>query len=270
MADTINIPPVILEDSVLNVTDKLKLLTNEALGSDSIYMRAKDTFRELLDDKNLTKTDYAQQASQFISQLAIATTQQVITGAINWAIKEKEMAYSLAKMKSEIQLDLAQVEQIKANIVKTDKDIELSKANVTATLANSIRKNGRVETYAADGYTPLTLMNEGAEYTQMLAIDANKYATLADSYRKSGVVEISTTADGVTKGISGNLAGYTEAQEEFARRQIKSFEDSKRNHAANAMCQMIGQMLSAETAPLAEDVNRWRQAIDYLNTNTPS
>lgn len=264
----ISIPLVTLVDSKLDVSTKVQILTNEALGAESIYMRAKDTFKELLEGRHLSEADYAQFASQFISQLAVSITQQVITGAIQWAQHEQEMAYNLAAIKVQMEVNLIQIEQTKANICKTEKETALTCANITATLATSIRKNGRVATYADDGCTPLTLYAEGSEYSQMLAIEANKYSTLADSYRKSGIVDIAII-DGVEKGVSGNNAGYTDAQEEFARRQVKSFEDSKRNHAANASSQMIGQLLSAEIAPDPQYVTQWNTAMSYLNTNTP-
>lgn len=271
MADcNVTIPSVILEDGTLDVVSKFKTLTDEALGTNSIYMRAKDTFKELFDGKKISEAEYAQVASQFISQLAVATTQQVMTGAIQWAQAENDNPYNQAKVKADADLALAQIERTKAEICKIEKEAELQCANITATLATSIRKNGRVATSDVNNpCVPLTLMNEGTELAQAKAIDAQKYATLADAFRKSGVVTIGTTADGVEKGTTGDNAGYTDAQEEFARRQVLSFEDSKRNHAVNAMSQMIGQMLSAEVAPEAADINRWRTGVDYLLTTTP-
>jgi len=266
----VNIPIPPLVDVELDVVNKIKILTDEALGTNSIYMRAKDTFKELLEGRHLSEAEYAQVASGFISQLAVATTQQVLQSALQWAQQEKEMPYTLAATKAQTQTAMAQIEQTKANICKIDKDRELICANITATLASSIRKNGKVTNYKEDGCTPLELANEGSEYAQMKAIEAQKYATLADTYRKSGVVSIATTSDGIDKGVDGDLKGYTNAQEGFARRQIKSFEDSKRNHAANAASQMIGQLLSAEVAPDPEHVQKWVKAMDYLTTDTPS
>lgn len=262
------LPSVTLVDGTLDIVDKFKTLTDEALGTNSIYMRAKDTFKELFDGKKINESEYAQLASQFVSQLAVATTQSVMQGAIQWAQTEKEMAYSLASAKAQADLTLANVEKTKYEICKIQKDIDLQCANITATISTNIRKNGRVATYGTDGCTPLTLMDEGTEIVQAQAIEAQKYSTLADAYRKSGIVDIATTVDGVEKGVAGNEAGYTDAQEDFARRQITSFEDSKRNHAVNAMSQMIGQMLSAEVAPEAADITRWRTGVDYLLTNS--
>lgn len=263
------LPTVTLVDSTIEVASKVKILTDQVLGTDSVYMRAKDTFKELLEGRHLSEAEYAQFASQFISQLAVNSTQQIVQGALQWAQQEKEMAYSLASMKAQADASLAQIEQAKANICKLEKETDLTRANITATLATSIRKNGRVATYADDGYTPLTLLDEGSEYAQMLALDAQRYSTLSDSYRKSGVVTIGISTDGIEKGMSGDDYGYTKAQTEFAERQVKSFEDSKRNHAVNASSQLLGQLLSAEIVPTPEFVAQWNAAMSYLNTTTP-
>lgn len=264
------LPEATLVDGTIEVVDKIKLLSEVALATDSIYMRAKDTFKELLDGRKINEDTYAKLAGEFASQLAVSTIQQVIQGGITWAEQEKSLTYSLAKSKADTSVSLANREMIGHQICQIDKETELKCAQVTATVAGSIRDNGRVATYNVDNpCIPLTLEDEGMKYDQGAVYKAQTYTGLADAYRKSGIVTISTTTDGVTKGTAGDALGYTNAQEAYARRQIKSFEDSKRNHAANSSSQMIGQMLSAEVAPATEDVARWRTALDYLNTNTP-
>lgn len=271
MACNTTLPTSATVDGALTVVDKFRLLSEEATGTTSVYMKAKDTFRELFEGKKINETDYANLAGQFISQLAVATTQQVMQGALQWAQQEKELPYSLAQIKANTEATMAQREKTKYEICNLEKQTELQCANITATIASSIRKNGRVATSdPTNPCMPLTLADEGSEYAQMKALEAQNYATLADAYRKSGVVAIGTTADGVKKGITGDEAGYTNAQDKFARRQIISFEDSKRSHAANAVSQMIGQLLAQETVPSTEYVTQWNTAIAYLNTNSPT
>ncbi len=266
----VTLPIATLKDGTIDIVSKIKTLSSAALDTDSVYMRAKDTFKELFDSKQINVDTYSTVASQFISQLAVSTTQQVIQGAIQWATQEKELAYSLAQTEAQANLIVAQREQVRAEICKLEKEAELQCANITATLATSIRKNGRVATSSTDNpCIPLTLENEGSEYTQMKMLDAQKYSTLADAYRKSGIVQIGTDTDGMSKGTSGNESGYTNAQDKYARRQILSFEDSKRSHAANAVSGMIGQLLASEVVPAETYVQQWNTAVGYLNTNTP-
>jgi hypothetical protein len=156
-------------------------------------------------------------------------------------------------------------------IDKIIKEIDATCKQSAATMATSIRDNGRIETYAADGCTPLTLMNEGTKWDQKAVYQAQAYAALSDAYRKSGVVQIGTDGDGTIKGLSGTSTGYTDAQDKYARRQILSFEDSKRSHAVNALSQTIGQLLATDIVPdQATIINKFNAAIDYLNSNTPA
>ena len=260
----------ILADGTLDVIEKYRLISEAALGIDSIYMRAKDTFKELLDGKNLTGAEYAEYASQFISQLATSTTQSAMNTAMQWSQHEKENAYALALTKANIDVAIANEALIQQQILASEKDVQAKCAQITATIASSIRENGTVATYAADGCTPTALGNNGTKYAQMRAQEANMYATLSDAFRKSGVVQIGTDTDGVIKAMSGDAAGYTNAQDKFARRQILSFEDSKRNHAANAVSTLIGQLLASDIVPAANYVTQWDTALAYLNTPTPS
>ncbi len=140
-------------------------------------------------------------------------------------------------------------------------------------MAQSIRENGRVETYDPDEpCKPVTLYDEGLKYFQTRQVEADSYRIFADSYRKSGVVGISIDPqDQVEKGMtgtthdeSGEAAGYTTQQIANAERQRIAYEDSKLNHAANSAASMIGQMLSTENTVYTEDVCRWRSAVDQL------
>jgi hypothetical protein len=271
MSYTQTLPTATQEDGTLDVVSKFNTLTETALGIDSIYMRAKDTFKELLDGSKLTGPQYAELASQFISQLATTTTQQVLQGAMQWAQQEKELAYSLAKIEADTALTMANRMMVGYQIDKIIKEIDATCKQSAATMATSIRDNGRIETYAADGCTPLTLMNEGTKWDQKAVYQAQAYAALSDAYRKSGVVQIGTDGDGTIKGLSGTSTGYTDAQDKYARRQILSFEDSKRSHAVNALSQTIGQLLATDIVPdQATIINKFNAAIDYLNSNTPA
>lgn len=271
MADcNITLPIASLENATLDLVPKMRELSEAALGTDSIYMRAKDTFKELLDSEKIDETLYAEKAANFITQLSVTTTQSIIQAALQYAIKEKEMAYEMAHVKATTELTQAQREKLKSDICLVEAEKDLKCANITATMAGSLRDNGQITAYDPNNTCiPIGLSDEGTKYEQSLFIQSQKYANLADAYRKSGVVQIATDTDGVNKGISGTVDdGYTDAQEAFARRQIISFEDSKRNHSANAMAQMIGQLLSNEIVPTSDFLTEWHTAIDYLNSPT--
>lgn len=273
MACDIELPAstsVLPTDTSMDVIGKFKLLSEAALATDSIYMRAKDTFKELFDDTKMTNSEYAQAASTFISQLAVSTTNQAMDAAIKWADQEKKYIYEVEAIKANAELVMAQREKMKYDICLAQEETKLKQAQVKAAMSASIRDNGRILTYENDGYTPASLRDEGTKFLSQMLQSSQTYATLADAYRKSGVVEIAPIEAGslVWRGISGDQQGYTLAQEKFAKRQILSFEDSKRSHAANAVSQMISQLLAQEVVPDAQFIEQWNRAISYLTLNS--
>lgn len=261
---------VTLEKVELDVVGKFKKLTEAALGTKSFYMRAKDTFRELFSDDKNWSSDYAKLASNMVGSAEASTTSAMMQLALQWAKEEKELSYSLSLIKAQIEHTMSQAAQAVATTAQIDKETEFKTVQIEAAFAASIRENGRVLTYKnGSTYIPETLRDEGVKYYQGQAHQANLYSTLADAFRKSGVVTFGYDQDGFLCPVSGDTKGYTWAQEKFAVRQIDSFGDSMVHQAGNIMAPMIGQMLSSETPPAPEDVQRVRAIVDYLIAHTP-
>lgn len=261
-------------DGSLDVIPKYKELMTASLSDESVYNRAKETFFQLFKDLQLSEPEKAQVIAQNISTLAHSISSGAMQQAVVWAKEERDGAYALAKLKAETEVLLATKEKTAEEICVLQKEEELKCAQIEATIAASIRENGRAATYRdAEECRPETLHPEGLKYEQSKLVEAQSYQVHADTYRKSGVVELETdVTDGVYKGKSGNNEGNTYYQTEFTKRQTIAFEDSKRNHAANSASTMISGLLSSETFSTenAQDVERWRAAIDYLNTKSPS
>jgi hypothetical protein len=267
MADcNVTIDGFVSLDGTLDVSAKYKQLMLDTLGEDSIYERSKLTMLALYDDLNLTSAEKAALATQNISQVVGTLSAAAMGNAIQWAKEERDGGYQLAQMKAQVENLNASYEKIKADICLAEKQKDLMCAQILATTADSVRKNGHVTLFGADGCSVEQLDNSGLLYHQTKQVEAATYQANADTYRKSGVVTIGTDTDGVVKGIAGNDYGYTQAQIEFSERQQIAFEDSKTSHAVQGSSSMIGQMLTAEIAPNAEDVQRWRDAMDKLLT----
>lgn len=258
-------------DGSLDIVDKYKDLMQATLSDDSLYARAKETFYSVFDELGVNEDERAKLVSSYMVEMSTSLSASAMQSALQWAKEERDGAYALAKVKADTELSLAQFEKVKSDICLTDKQTELACAQVEATIAGSIRENGRVATYDADGCKPTALIAEGLKYEQTKQVEASTYQIHADAYRKSGVVQIGEDLnDNVVKGLSGDDYGYTDQQIKNAERQRIAYEDSKRNHAANSSSAMIGQMLTAEIAPNEADIDRWREAVDYLNSNHSS
>ncbi len=259
-------------DATLEISDKYKQLMQDTLSAESIYMRAKDTYSVIFKDLQITEKEKADIVAGSVNSIIATMSASAMQTALSWAKEERDGAYTLAKVKAEAEIALAQIEKTKQEICLVEAQTALQCANITATISGTYRENGTPTNYEADGCTPTGLTDEGLKYQQTRQAEADAYSRYADGYRKSGNVQIGVDSqDGVTKGLSGDMAigtgGYTLQTQVNAERLRISYEDSKRNHAANSSSTMIGSMLSSEIAPNEADVQRWRDAVDYLNTS---
>lgn len=258
----------IAADGSMEVVEKYKLLMQATLSDESIYTRAKDTYFQLFKDLQLTEKEKAQIVAENITTMALNISNSAMGSAVTWAKEERDGDYTLAKVKAETELVLAQQELTAEQICKMQKETELECAKIEATIAASIRENGRASTYKdVAECRPETLYEEGLKYHQQKLVEGQTVQVHSDSFRKSGVVTLGTDSnDNVYKGLSGDDDGNTNEQTKFTTRQTIAFEDSKRNHALNGASQTIGQMLSAEIPPENTDnyMIAFAKSMDYL------
>ena len=261
-------------DAELDVEGKYISLMQTTLAPDSLYTRAKETIQVLFENLNITEPERAKLTVEYVANMSTQLSNSAMQTALGWAKAEKDGEYQLALVKAQTEKALAEKEVAKESICKMMKDTELVCANITATVAGSIRDNGTVTSYDPDNECiPKTLGDNGLKYEQTQQVKAASYQSFADAFRKSGVVQIGIDSDdSVKKGLSGDEDGYTWQQSLNAERQRIAYEDSKRNHAANSAASMIGQLLSSETFSdsNAQDVQRWRDAVDFLNNSHSS
>ena len=258
------------EDSELKVSEKYKQLMQDSLSEDSLYIRAKDTFSVIFSDLQLTEKEKAQLVSEHVASMTTSLSGAAMQTALAWSKEERDGAYTLAKVKAETEVQLAQKELVAEQICKMQKDVDLVCANITATISNSYRENGMPTGYDADGCKPTGLDETGLKFHQTKQVEAATYQTFADAYRKSGIVQIGTDVqDNVVKGLSAPIdkitAGYTNQQTLNAERQRQAYEDSKINHMLNSLGVVTGQLMSAEI-----DVLQAPWLLDYMKCGMSS
>jgi len=277
---TTTIDAFIAEDGTLDVSEKYIQLMQNSISEDSLYMRAKDTFKVVFDDLELTTKEKAQLVSEHVANMTTTLSGVSMQTALQWAKEERDGDFELAKIKAETKVALAQYEKIKSEICLTDTQTNKACADITAIISTSFRENGIPTAYDADGCKPTGLANEGLKYEQTKQVEAATYQIQADAYRKSGVVQIGTdTNDGVLKGLSGGTTeitdGYTNQQTLNAERQRQAYEDSKINHMLNSLGVITGQLMSAEVDPtnwtwLLDGMEDGVTKLNTPNSNTPN
>ncbi len=268
----------ISQDATLKVSEKYTQLMQDSLSEDSLYIRAKDTFKVIFDDLQLTEMQKAELVSSHVASMTTQLSSSAMQTALMWTKEERDGAYALAKVKAETEVALAQKELVAEQICQMQKDTELKCAQILATVSGSFRENGIPIGYEADGCRPTGLDDTGLKYHQTKQVEAATYQAFADAYRKSGIVQIGTDIqDNVTKGLSAPIdkitSGYTNQQTLNAERQRQAYEDSKMNHMLNSTGVVTGQMLSAEIAPPDWLIDNMKAGMDNLlqaNSETPN
>jgi len=260
------IDPFAREDSKLDISEKYLRLMQDSMHSDSLYTRAKDTMKVLFEDLQLTEKEKAGLAVDYVTKITVDLSKYAMSSALTWSKEERDGAYALAKLKADTEVSLAQAVKVEEEICLIQSQVKAQCASTMSTVSGSFRENGKPIGYEADGCTPTGLDETGVKWHQSRQAEADAYSRYADAYRQSGVVLIGNDMqDGVKKGLSGDADGQTYFKQKNTERLIVSYEDSKRNNAANSSATMIASMLSSEIAPNEDDVQRWRDAIDFLN-----
>ena len=262
------LPAFSREDGDIEVSDKYIKLMQDSMCEESLYMRAKDTFKVIFADLQITEKEKAQIVAEHVASMTTNLSSTAMQVALQWAKEERDGGYTLAKLKADAETSQAQTLKTIEEICLVEKQTELACANITATISGTFRENGEPTGYDATGCKPTGLKDEGLKYHQTLQVEAATYKEYADAFRKSGVVDIGVGTDNVLKGITGGVdpitGGYTNQSTLNAERQRVGFEDSKVSHAANASAAMIASMLSSEIPVNCKDVQRWRDAVDRL------
>ena len=80
----------ILIETDLDVVSKQRLLVEEALGPDSVYIRMKETLIDLMNSGEIKGTDRAKVVGETIAQMSASITANVMSTGLQWAEAEKE------------------------------------------------------------------------------------------------------------------------------------------------------------------------------------
>ena len=275
MAITVNI------ETSIDVINKQRRLTEEALGPDGLYITLKENLQELLNDGSISGTDKATAISQSLVQMAGAVTTNIMDAAVKWAAQEKEI--ELRKTELEYQL-----ENLRLQALLTDNQIKDSLATRQVKQAQLIREYG-VPVKDVDGNIT-ALGDNGKEYVTMQNIiqdTANKtklndqidaqtdevlartHRTIADTYVNHGMFTGYTIAANGITGASKIPTSYvtlSDLQKQVAAQQAKGYSFNAWSNALTGSSGMIGTLIAAETTvDPTPYLTQWQTAISKLN-----
>ena len=260
----------------LDIISTFNDLMAASTGKDSIYIKTKETLQAIFDNGSFTQRERAEIISSTLGQITASVTNTAMQMAHVVVKDDRELPYTLAKLVSDTKLTQEQADKL-----SEDKDlIEAQKKKMTIDgwkiQADIFTKNGINVTAQNVNTAMLNTVSQtnplSADIVQGEIGKAQKFSTLNSTFRKDGVHTwaVGTSKD-IIMGADATPADWiplTDAQAKVAIRQEVAFDDNKVQHAANSSANMIGLLLSSEnyTVLTPEDVNLWRNAVDYLNT----
>ena len=272
----------VLTTSDLDVIDKQRKLTDEALGPDGVYIRLKETLLDLMDKGEIKSTDRANVVSTTLANLAGQITSVAMQTALAWASKEKEL--ELKKLEMGYQLELLRQQGMLAENQVID-----SLAGRQLKQAQRIREygiattdsNGNVTSLANNGKVyqeELNVMQDTANKSllpsqiaaQTEEVHARTHKTVADTYVNHGIYTWTNITDKGVTGVVKAATGYTtlsELQKQVAAQQAKGYSYNAWSNAATGASGMIGTLVAAEIPDLdpTQYLALWKTAMGKLN-----
>lgn len=272
----------VLTTADLDVVNKQRELTTEALGPDGVYIRLKETLLDLMDKGEIKSTDRANVVSTTLANLAGQITSVAMQTALAWASKEKEL--ELKKLEMGYQLELLRQQGMLAENQVID-----SLAGRQLKQAQRIREYGIATTDSNGNVT--SLANNGKVYQEELNViqdTANKallpsqiaaqteevhartHKTVADTYVNHGIYTWTNITDKGVTGVVKAATGYTtlsELQKQVAAQQAKGYSYNAWSNAATGASGMIGTLVAAEIPDLdpTQYLALWKTAMGKLN-----
>ena len=268
-------------DASLDIVGKYQELIDVTSNGESLYIRAREVIRALKEDNMLTNGDEGTAISQIVAQLAGAGMSSAISGALQWASAEKEIAFKKEELEYKI-------DQYKLEAQKTEFDRDIAEANKTYAQAKTIREmgtptivNGDVTMLADTGkmYWETQLLQKDmsvkTEQIEQLKsnttqVNAQVHKLIADTYVNHGMFTgYTVNANGITgtSSIPTSYVTLSEMNRRVAAEQAKGYTLNAYGTAASSSAGMIGTLIAAEVPNLdmTPYLSAWKTSIDKLN-----
>ena len=255
MADTstVSIP--------LDILDKYSALVKQSLNGDSVYIRAKETVIELVADGSLDDAKKSEIISSIIGGAVNGITSAAMSGALDWAKYEKELALKkleldlqLAILEHEVALKEAQVDQVEIQnrlaLVESRRMYGIGTFDVTTGALLGLTDEGKV-------WNDMLLVtqnttNAGVEETLLTSkIKESEVAihkVVADTYVNYGSYTFAHSPSGVTSVVPTHGAHVTlsQTQKDIAIEQGKGYAYNAWANALTGSASMLGTAIASD------------------------
>lgn len=275
-SETLNIIRV---PETLDVLEKFECLMKEAVSSESVYIRTKETITQYFKDSSLNSNDKANAIASILGSMSSSVTGAAMQTALQWASAERDLA--LRKLELAKQLDILDAE-------KTLKDAQADKLQYDsiATQAETIRVmgtptvvEGKVTMLADAGKIWQDIQigvqqekNLKQEETLIKAKQKESYAgvqkALADSIVNYGAWSYTINEAGITNApmkTANTVVPLSDAQRIIAQEQAKGYAYNAWANAVTASAGMIGTAMASEAEVQDSHQKLWSTGVGKLN-----
>lgn len=257
---------VIAIASELDVIEKYLCLVKESLGSDSVYLRTKETLEDLFKNNNIKDTDKAKVIADVMGSLNSSLVNGSMSTALQWASAEKDVA--LKKLQLEIELDILAQEVLlkEAQVDKMGYESIAVQAQTKKVYGTPTVVDGFVTSLADDGKTTYEIAlldtentNKGKEGILLDSKLNESFAAIhkvvADTYVNYGAWQYTLSSGGITSApLDKTLVGYdtlSSVQKTIAKEQAKGYAYNAWGNALTGTSSMLGTAIASELTQFA-------------------
>jgi hypothetical protein len=256
----------------LDVISKYKSLLAESLGSDSVYIRTKETYEALATSGDLKDADKAKILAETLSSMNGSLANACMQSALSWSTTEKELEFrklqlakELATMDADRELKEAQIEKLKYDSIATQAQTlrTMGDPTVIAGEVTGLSNEGTLYQDILIGQEQvLKLVKEGTLLDSRLE---ESYATIhkvvADSVVNFGTWSYTLAKEGVSSATQVKpITPLSDVQLVLAQEQAKGYTYNAWSNAVTASAGMVG------TALASDGINDLDQVIDDFRT----
>jgi len=268
--------------SDIDVLTKYSSLITDSLGSESVYIRTKETLQELLTGGSIKDTDKANVIAQVLTALNTSMVQGSMQTALQWATQEKEI--ELKKLELEKQLDLLMEEKLvkEATVDKLKYDTIVTQSTNIRANGMPIVMNGQVTSLSETGTAfeqakllKAQAINESKNGTlidnRVKESNANIHKIVADTYINygtfSGYVISENGVTGVNDTTPAEVVTLSSLQASIAKEQAKGYAWNAWSNAASGLGATIGTAMTSETNIFGDATGQYQDLlIDWAAT----
>ena len=246
--------------SELDVLDKYNSLVQQSLGSNSVYIRTKETLQEFFDNGNFKDSDKAQIISTVLNGLNGSLVNVSMSTALQWAANEKEtelkkleLAKQLDALDKDILLKTAQLDKMKYDSIAVQAQTKRMYGTPTVVdgVVTSLTDDSKLYfDIEIAKQQDINLDKEGLILDSKLKESyVSIHKVVADTYTNYGAMGYTVDATGLV--VTGNRTepGYdtlSSVQKAIAKEQAKGYAYNAWANALTGTSSMLGTAIAGE------------------------